>query len=73
MGEQHPRGRKSSIYQFNLFYLQRRKELWKTKRRELFNLSIDILSRQQNVNYLQDYDHFLKKKNTFHIRLSPNS
>lgn len=34
VGEQHPRGRKSSIYQFNLFYLQRRKELWKTKRRE---------------------------------------
>lgn len=40
---------------------------------KLVNLSIDILSRQQNVNYLQDYDHFLKKKNTFHIRLSPNS
>lgn len=32
---------------------------------KLFNLSIDILSRQQNVNYLQDYDHFLKRKNYF--------
>lgn len=32
---------------------------------KLFNLSINILSRQQNVNYLQDYDHFLKKKKYF--------
>ena len=32
---------------------------------KLFNLSIDVLIRQQNVNYLQDHDHFLKRKNYF--------